>query len=588
MMGHKRVTHAKEELLARQADGSAAGGTRTVGRIIGLVAILLLASDSAFADLLVQPLVVRMSVQPGQRYTKELKLENSDPRLAETVTLRLAELTQKEDSSWIEFRANDPNFSKAVVRSCSSWLAVPTGEIKVGGYQIVPFNLQVEVPAGSRGFFFAAIVATTAPKPVTLPDGAASSMNMEFMVPLILEVQSTPMRRDVAWTDVGLVYQTQQEDNPAADNIVIDIANNGGTFSGLLPVVRIWEQSGGHWRRFSEVKFPEVSIMPGVKLHLQRNVGQMLPSGAYQLEAALYVDNRRGPIIRKVVQFAGDPTLAKTLHGQAALNVAPADLFIESIPGATRTASLQVVNGSEEDVTVTAGLVVPEDMYMAVSSRGVKGDDLACADWVTVNPPTFPLKGHARRNVTIIAKMPKEFTKYPNYYGTLRLRVSYADGQSGGERNALVCVQNKQVAATPFLGATVLTFSESGPSRYLAVATFANGGETHVTSLSCQGVLSIVGGGGGGAAVVKRFLMSSEQFGQRGLLLPFEVRSFSGALDLSDVASGAYYLTSILSYPGAAADGLQKQITIQVTEQGGRKTARMVGTSDRAPQVIKL
>ena len=66
--------------------------------------------------------------------------------------------------------------------------------MKLGGYQILPFNLRIEVPAGTRGFFFAAIVATTVPKAVTLPDGTATSMNMEFVVPVILEVQSVPMR----------------------------------------------------------------------------------------------------------------------------------------------------------------------------------------------------------------------------------------------------------------------------------------------------------------------------------------------------------------------------------------------------------
>lgn len=590
MMGQKRLADAKAELLARPARGSAAGGTNTTTRrLIGLVAILLFVGDSAFADLLVQPLLVRMTVQPGKSYTRELKLENSDPREAETLTLRLAELTQKVDSSWTEFRADDPDFSKAVVRSCSSWVTVPPGEMKLGGYQILPFNLKVDVPAGTRGFFFAAIIATTAPKTVAAADGTASSMNMEFVVPVILEVQSVPMPKDISLTDVGLSYQAQTTETPAANNVVIDIANNGGTFSGLLPIVRLWEQSGGHWRRFAEVKFPEISIMPGAKLHVLRNLGQALPSGSYQLEAALYIDNRRGPVIKKTVQFEGDQTLAKTLRGQAALAIAPSNLLLDIIPGATRATSLQVTNGSEEDITVKAEVLVPELMHMAVSSRGVNGDDLACTGWVTVNPATFTLRGHARRNVTVLAKMPKEATKYPSYYGTLRLRVSYPDGTSAGVRDALICTQNKQVTATPFIAATVLTISETGPSRYFASATFSNGGEIHVPSASCQGVLSIVGAGGGGAAVAKRFLMSSEQYGQRGALLPFDVRSFSGVLDLSDVAPGPYYLTSILSYPGAPTIGVQRQIIIEVTEQGGRKSARMVGTSDSAaPQVIQL
>ena len=245
-------------------------------------------------------------------------------------------------------------------------------------------------------------------------------------------------------------------------------------------------------------------------------MGQALASGAYQLEAALYIDNRRGPIIKRTVQFNGDPTITGGPRGQAALGVAPASVFIDIVPGATRTTALQVTNGSEEEITVNAELLVPEHMHLAVNGRGVKGDDLACNGWVTVNPATFTLRGHARRNLTIMAKMPKESTKYPSYYGTLKLHVSYADGKLGGVKEALICAQNKQVTAAPFLGATVLTISETGPSRYLASATFSNGGETHVGALSCQGVLSIVGGGGGGAAVVKRFLMSSEQFGQRG------------------------------------------------------------------------
>ena len=279
----------------------------------------------------------------------------------------------------------------------------------------------------------------------------------------------------------------------------------------------------------------------------------MLASGEYQLEAALYIDNRRGPVIKRTVQFNGDPTITGGPRGQAALGVTPASVFLDIVPGATRTTALQVTNGSEEEVTVNAELLVPEQMHLAVNGRGVKGDDLACSGWVTVSPSTFTLRGHARRNLTVMAKMPKESTKYPSYYGTLKLHVSYADGKLGGVKEALICAQNKKVPATPILGATVLTISETGPSRYFASATFSNGGEAYVGSLSCQGVLSIMGAGGGGAAVVRRFLMSSEQYGQRGTLLPFDVRSFSGVLDLSDIAAEHLLLDVDSQLPRRAA-----------------------------------
>jgi hypothetical protein len=100
--------------------------------------------------------------------------------------------------------------------------------------------------------------------------------------------------------------------------------------------------------------------------------------------------------------------------------------------------------------------------------------------------------------------------------------------------------------------------------------------------------LSKVGAGGGGAAIVKRFLMSSETlYGQTGMLLPFDVRSFSGDLDLSDVDSGRYYLTSAVKWTDGSPTGAQKQIVIEVTEQGGRKTARMVEAGE-STQVIQL
>jgi hypothetical protein len=143
------------------------------------------------------------------------------------------------------------------------------------------------------------------------------------------------------------------------------------------------------------------------------------------------------------------------------------------------------------------------------------------------------------------------------------------------------------VVGTPLLEANVLTVSETSASRYLVTASFQNKGETHATSLTCQGVLSIVGGGGLGSAVYKRFQMTCEAVGQTGILLPFETRTYSGVLDISDVPPGEYYVTSVLKWPGSTADGVQEQRAIRISEQGGRKVARMT-TAGGAPTVIKM
>jgi hypothetical protein len=587
MMGDKQVTRAKERLSwDRQGRWTSAGG-RATARIIGLLLVVLLAGDSAFADLMVQPLLVRMTVQPGRRYTREVKLENSDPQLTETITVRLAELTQNTDASWTELKDGDPNLGAAVLRSCKSWLTVPANDIVVPPYQIAPFTLQVDVPANTRGFFFAAIVATTAPRPVAGANGVVNQMNMQVVAPVIIEVQSTPPTRRVELTDVGMEPQRQTEEAPAATNLTLDIANNGGTFSRLLPIVRVWGQSSGHWQKLADLKFQEVAIMPGVKLHMKQDAGQPLASGNYRLEGFLFVDGQRGSRIQKDIPFKGDPRIPTTTIGQVPMTVQPSPLSIEMIAGATRSTAITVLNGSEEPITVDAGVVAPEHMQMASSGRGVRGEELSCNDWVTVTPSKFTLRGHGRQNLAVVARMPKDAGKYPSFYGTLRLRLSYADGTSAGTKDSWICLQNKPVTGTPLLETKILTVSETSASRYLVTASFQNMGETHATSLTCQGVLSIVGGGGLGAAVYKRFQMTCEAAGQTGILLPFETRTYSGILDISDVPPGDYYVTSVLRWPGSQADGLQEQRVIRISEQGGRKVARMT-TGGGPPTIIKM
>jgi hypothetical protein len=586
-MGDKQVTRAKERLSWDQAGRWTSAGGGASARIIGLLLVVLLAGDAAFADLMVQPLLVRMTVQPGRRYTREMKLENSDPQVTETMTVRLAELTQKEDASWTELRAGDPNLSTAVLRSCQSWLTVPAGNIPVPPYQIVPFTLQVDVPAGTRGFFFAAIIATTAPRMTTLPDGLVTPMNMEVVVPVIIEVQSAPMPKRIKLTDIGLEPQPQTDTAPAATNLTLDIANDGGTFSRLLPIVALWAQSSGHWQKLADVKFREVAIMPGAKLHMTQDAGQPLASGNYQLQGYLFVDGLRGAWIRKEVEFKGDPRIPTGMIGRVPMTVQPSPLSIEMIAGATRSTAVTVLNGSEEEITVNAEVVAPEHMQMASNSRGVRGEDISCNDWVTVMPAKFSLRGHGRQNLAVVARMPKEAGKYPSFYGTLRLRLSYADGKPAGTKDSWICLENKPVPGTPLLGANLLTVSEVSASRYIVTASYQNTGETHATSLTCQGVVSIVGGGGLGSAVYKRFQMTCEAVGQKGILLPFETRTYSGVLDISDVPPGEYYVTSVLRWPGGPADGVQEQRAIRISEQGGRKVARMT-TAGGAPTVIKM
>ncbi len=582
----RQFSQGKMVLGSGRPGQAMAWGGSAAARIIGLGLIVLLAGDAAFADFLVQPMLLRKAVQPGKRITLQMMLQNMDPKKAETISLSLAELSQSPDSSWIDLQPNDPNLSKYAIRSCRSWVTIPSAPITLRPYKQEPFTVQIDVPAGTRGFYFAALLADTATASITDETGVVTGYKFGLVVPIVLEVQSSAVRVQVSLADVGLQFRKATPEIPAATFVSVDIANTGGSFSSVAPVVRLSTQSGGHVRKVLEAPVGETGILPGVKLHLLHDVGKPLASGPYKVEALLFVDGRRADVVTKTVQFAGDPTVASNALLDVPVDLQPTDTILEIVPGATRSAGIQVTNRSEETVKVETEFALPADMLSMSTNHGVRGDDLSCVDWVTIEPRQFTMNGYSRVNLRVLARMPKGAAQYPCYYGTLKLRLSYRDGTPASTKETYICVQNKQVPATASAVPAVLSLSELTPGRYQVTAGYRNAGELYLTPF-CLGDVSVAGVGG--VSTYKRFLMSSETYGQRGLLLPLQARTFSGVLDLADVLPGTYYLTSILRWEkdkGSPTDGLPEQRTIVVSEQGGRKYARM--TENAKPVPIKL
>jgi len=323
------------------------------------------------------------------------------------------------------------------------------------------------------------------------------------------------------------------------------------------------------------VRLPDNGIIPGVRLTLKQDLGVLLPSGKYKIEGYLWVDGRRGNGVNKELDFVGDK-VASGNGGMAPIDLDKESVFIDVTPGATRTGQLTVGNGSEDPVDVAVEFILPEHMLHVVNGSGIKGEDLGCAEWVTVQPPQFTLQGYGRRTLNLIVRMPATATQYSNYYGTIRLHVTYRDGSPGGMKTIHVCLKNGKATATNVISPMSISFAGLTPSRYLVTSSFLNNGVTHVTP-RCKGILTPVGEL---EAKYQQFLMSSEASRQTGIFLPFETRTFSGVLDVSDIPVGLYRLTSIMEYVGRNAQGQisaenpQNQMLIEVVEQDGQKSAK--------------
>jgi hypothetical protein len=510
-------------------------------------------------EIYVQPMKIELTPRPGQLVRTVVRLQNVSETDTTIMYFTVNEMTQWENALW---RAIEPgsDFDTSKLASCREWISLSHEGVELLPMKMVPLTVTVRVPPGVRGFYAAAIVAETVPRP---EETGGVAFVVQFIIPVLLEIEGRPIRSKVELTDVGMEFREETVDNPATSVVSISIANSGGTYSRLKPLLKLRGRVGEHWREITTTEFREVGIIPGAKLKLEGDIKRPLPSGKYSLNGTLHVDGRRAKPIKKEIDFTGDPSI-KEAATDAALQLRPTDITINnSIPGATRSAVLNVYNASDEAVNVRTALVLPP-ILRGVAFGQVRGDDLNCTGWVKVVPETFTLRGGGRQNIRIIAEIPNAKLIHPSYYALLILQANYPDGRNAGVKNMNICVENSNVKAEPAAQPMKLTLAIEEDNKYVVVARFANAGSTHFAPKCRVGLINIRG------VTVTRILMA----GKPGLMLPLELRDFSGVLDFSTVPAGTYRLAAMLEY---ADRRITIDKSVRVTVVGEQRIVEIIG-----------
>lgn len=570
-------------------------GDRSLARAIGILAVVLIVSGSAFGQFMVQPMKVDVASYPNKRTVTTFAIENQNPDAPVTIDLRLMDITQDTSGMWqtIEPDADvvtDPNGARWVdvgtedqplrvdvsrLRSCLDWLTLEEDVVDLAPIQRKVMNLWIRIPAGVQGYYCAALVAQTR-LTRDVDTGIRTPVLLQFLVPVIINVQGRTIRDEIELTGVDLTFRRAEGIQPAATLVTLGVNNEGRSYARLVGVTRVYGERGGHWQKITEMACPETSIIPGVKINLQQDMERLLPSGKYRISGALYVNGRRADTIDREISFTGDDRIAAP-PVDAALDLAPREVELEVFQGATRTATMQVTNSSEDPVTVDAALLLPDHMTVRAwtdeQGNSILGQDFGCVDWVTIQPTQFRLRGYGRQNLKIVSKMPDLENPLPNYYATVKLRATYEDGHTGGTSEGLIYLTTRNVLPAPGVMPGPLTLSESSPSRYIVTASFSNVGNTHILP-RCRALLTEVTAGVGAGPTLRDVEMSSATYDQRGNMLPLEARQFTAVLDVASVPDGTYYVTAVLQYAGGAA--AQRQTAVEIKEEGGRKVVEVI------------
>ena len=551
--------------------------------VAAIALAVVLSAGPAFGQFIIQPMRMNIPARPGRIVKTPLKLSSVDPNAVHTIDFFLIELTQWEDGSWrmIEPNATDPNhpdfgFDMSKLSSCLKWISLSRETIELGPLGIDEIEVSLRVPRGIRGFYAAGIIASLRHRPGLIEGGLG--VVIQFLVPVLVEIQGRPMRHKVEYLDVGLEAIESSGDYPATTLVSVNVANNGGTFSNLKVFTRLRGFSGGHWRQITETELPGANIIPGVELKLKGNVERPLPPGKYRINGALYVDGRRAKMFGKEIDFAGHPSV-KEVAGDAPLILNPSEVSISTLPGATRTGVLKVFNGSDETVNVQASLALPRGLMNKVFGN-LRGDDLDCSQWVKIKPDKFTLRSGAQQSIRIVATMPNPVAAHPCYYAVLRLQSTYPDGQNAGVTAAYICVANSNVEASPMARIQKMTPAATAePSKYLVVVRGGNFGNVHFTP-RCRIAVTETDTD---LFRIKKLLSSNRS----GLMLPLEARDFSEILDFSRIPAGLYRLTAALEYAPDVRD--TEQIAIRVSgEGGGQRFVEIMQLEEELAQKIEV
>jgi hypothetical protein len=186
-----------------------------------------------------------------------------------------------------------------------------------------------------------------------------------------------------------------------------------------------------------------------------------------------------------------------------------------------------------------------------------------------------------QQSIRIIATMPKSAAMHPCYYALLGIFSTYADGQKGGVTTAHICVKDESISTEPFVSGMKLSPALKEGSQYYIVARFGNFGRIHFTPIRCRAAVLDARDPMGRPRALTALSSSKSN-----IMLPLEVRDFSGIIDFSNVSAGTYRLAAVLEYaPGEVAT---KQIGIRVLPQGQRKIVEVVKLEEELGEKITV
>ncbi|MBZ0265115.1 hypothetical protein K8I28_10635 [bacterium] len=500
---------------------------------------------------------------PGELISTTVGISNNDSQAARA-KIQIAVLDQSTDGKSRVVPSEELDELAGKLRSCAEFITLENESIVIPGLQTFNLSLEIQLPNNARGTYYCAMIVASDPD----RDQPGLAVVVNFLVPITVEVEGVAQRKDISISNIEMFHRNEFTDNrsgkliPASDWISLSLENAGIISAEVKGDVTIMRQSGKRWKRVTEVSSETVNMLPKTSWPFLIKIPKALPSGNYQVRGTLHVDGRRMRPLEKIIDYRGDPNITELVE-DVVLMIQPAVLEVEGVQGAKRNVRLNIQNPSDQNISFVIDKKIPT-VLQSVAIGDLLGKSFASTQWLEIKPDKFHLRGGAERSLLIHCVFPEDSLEHPFYYSTIGIHGYSQNGDVLTNEEVVLIAKNISTEGSPKLQANGMTISIVENDIYSITARFGNVGNTHLLP-----ELSAFLGDVGDTKMLQRINMTEA----KNMIIPMEIPTYSGEVDLSRIDDGYYRIHINAKYSGGVA---KNELTISVVNSEAGKSVKVM------------
>jgi len=385
--------------------------------IFGLILINIhsLAQDDNLMGFRFDPLVVEQTVLPGQKLNYQINIDNINRFKSITLEFSVADIIEDKTGTYVLKPPNSTPYTIADKVSFSqNEITIPPGNTET-------LEVTIDIPRGSKGGLYGAVVLSTVNKDEDIDEEAFAITNFQFVGASFLELI---VSRNAAYKEAHITNFYVQNSEQIAD-LNEKIGDKGLVFSasvlniGDIHIVTKGELIIRNIDGRTIARYPlgggRGVIIPDSEVELRSIIAKKnLPPGEYLARTVINYGGHR-PLVSET-NFSINENVVKSRDQSTELAkfiIEPEVVEMNFPPGSFKTSIIELTNRENKNILVNSNILpLKFDIngnLVRISERFDAIDEKSnYLDWFQVSPNSFELKPNQSKRVRLSVRSPRD------------------------------------------------------------------------------------------------------------------------------------------------------------------------------------